>query len=123
MDKLFSWKVLVSFCAVFIVTWIALQTVSIMRLEAEAEEIADGIFSWNWPNAHWQSTAEMTHATVVQKSANAAVIKVSGKQRITAKIRGEELDNSPGRSETVDCSVVVTLYRNHDKWVLGRVEL
>lgn len=120
MDRLFSWKVLVSFCAVFIVTWIALQTVSNMRLETEAQMIGEGIFSWSWPGENWESTAQIKEASIIRKSDNDAVIKVSGKQQITA---GKPLDNSRTQSQTVDCSAVLTLYRKSGKWVLGRVEL
>ena len=123
MDKIFSWKVLVSFCAVFIVTWVLLQTVSTMRLESEAELIGSNIYSWNWPGANWQSQAEMTEASIIRKGDNDAVVKVSGKQKLTAGKPAGVLDNSPPRSETVDCSAVLTLYRKSGKWVLGRVEL
>lgn len=125
MEKLFSWKVLVSFCALFIVTYIMLQTVSNMRLESEAQMIGDGIFSWNWPDANWdwQSRGQITEASIVRKSDNDAVIKVTGKQIITERQPGQSLDNSAGRSETVDCSATLTLYRKSNKWVLGRVDL
>jgi hypothetical protein len=123
MEKLFSWKVLVSFCAVFIVTWIMLQVVSNMRLESEAVMYGNAVFSWSWPGENWESRGDMTEASIIRKSDNDAVIKVSGKQQITASIRGEALDNSPAQSQTVDCTAVLTLYRNRGKWVLGRVEL
>lgn len=123
MEKIFSWKVLVSFCGVFIVTWAALQTVSNMRLESEAQLIGDNIFSWSWPGANWQSKAEMTEASIIRKGDNDAVIKVSGKQTLTIHEPADSLDNSTGRSETVDCSAVLTLYRHGGKWELGKVEL
>ena len=125
LEKLFSWKVLVAFCALFIVTWILLQTVQNMRLENEAQMIGDRIFSWSWPdqNWNWQSRGEITEASILRKSDNDAVIKVTGKQIITELQPGQTLDNSSGRSETVDCSATLTLYRKSNKWVLGRVEL
>jgi hypothetical protein len=142
MEKLFSWKVLVSFCAVFIVTWVLLQAVSSLRLEDEAKLIGESIFCWQWPGENWQSKAEMTGAAIISKTNNDAVIKVNGKQKISAYageythsesgIKDDEneqntaakpLDNSSIRSETVDCSAVLTLYRRSGKWVLGRVEL
>jgi hypothetical protein len=123
MEKVFSWKVLVSFCAVFIVTWILLQTVSTMRLESEAELIGSSLYCWNWPGSEWHSQAEMTEASIIRKGDNDAVVKVSGKQILTAGNRASSLDNSQSRSETVDCSAVLTLYRKSGKWVLGRVEL
>ena len=123
MEKLFSWKVLVSFCTVFVVSWIALQTVSNMRLEGEAELIGADIFCWNWPGENWQSRAQMTEASIISKSANDAVIKVSGKQQIIARPPGKALDNLSGQSQTVDCSAILTLYRKSNRWVLGRAEL
>lgn len=122
MEKVFSWKVLVSFCAVFIVSWVLLQTVSSMRLESEAQLIGDTIFNWEWPG-ECESKAEMTQAAIIKKGENDAVIKVSGKQILTTPEAGQSLDNSPGRSETVDCSATLTLYKKSGKWVLGRVEL
>jgi len=123
MEKFFSWKILVSFCAVFIVTWVALQTVSTMRLQGEAELLATRIFSWDWPDQNWRSTVEITDASIVHKGDNDAVIKVAGKQKIMPGNDKQSLDNSAVKSETVDCSAVLTLYRKSGKWVLGRVEL
>lgn len=123
MEKLFSWKVLVSFCAVFIVTWVLLQAVSNMRIESEAQLIGESLFSWYWPGENWESKAAMTEASILRKSDNDAIIKVSGKQVLTLRKPGDSLDNSPVRSETVDCSAVLTLYKQSGKWVLGRVEL
>lgn len=122
MEKIFSWPVLVSFCAIFIVTWIALQTVSNMRLESEAQMLGSNIFSWNWPGENCQSRSEITEASIVKKTDNDAIVKISGKQTLTVHPPGDSLDNSPGRSETVDCSAVLTLYRQSNHWVLGRVE-
>lgn len=128
MEKIFSWKVLVGFCAVFLVSWIMLQIVSNWRLEAEAQILGEGVFSWAWPGENWESKAQITEVSIVRKSDYDAIIKVSGKQVLTVREPGESLDNSPGRSETVDCSAVLTLYKQSDKesgdkWVLGRVEL
>ncbi len=123
MEKIFSWKVLVSFCAVFILAWVALQTVSNMRLEEEAKIIGSNIFFWEWPGENWKSQAEITTATVIKKSDNDAVIKISGKQLLTVSEPGTSLDNSSTESQTVDCTAVLTLYRQSGNWVLGRVEL
>lgn len=122
MDKIFSWKVLVSFCAIFIVSWVALQTVQSMRLQEEAQVYASQIFDWEWPG-ECRSQATFTEANIIKKSDNDAVIKVSGKQIITALQAAESLDNSPQRSETVDCAATLTLYKKSGNWVLGRVEL
>lgn len=130
MDKVFSWPVLVGICGVFLLVWISLQFLSAMRLQEEAKLIAGDIYSWSWPG-DWQSTGEMTDAAIVRRTDNDAVVKVSGKQ--TLKFKGnnpgeKSIDSASGRSETVDCSVTLTLYRQGTKqagykWVLGRVEL
>lgn len=140
MEKVFSWPVLVSICAVFIVVWISLQAVTTMRLEAEASMIGDRIFSWSWPAENLQSRAEITEASIIHKGDNDAVVKVSGKQTLIVSSNSDsagKADEAPGqekpgekpldlagnRSETVECSAVLTLYRQSGKWVLGRVEL
>ncbi len=132
MDKVFSWPVLVGICGVFLAVWVALQFLSTMRLQEEAKEIGVSVYSWNWPGENWQSSAEMTQAEIVHRSDNDAVVKVSGKQTLKTsggeKNSGNPLDISKQRSETVDCSVTLTLYRQGTgqagyQWVLGRVEL
>lgn len=123
MEKLFSWKVLVSFCTVFLLSWILLQTVSNMRLEAEAQLIGESLFAWSWPSQSWQSKAEITQASIVRKSDNDAIIKISGKQTISSPEAPGALDNSPTQPQTVDCSATLTLYKESGKWILGRVEL
>lgn len=135
MDKVFSWPVLVGICGVFLVVWVSLQFLSTMRLQEEAKEIGTSVFSWNWPGEDWQSAAQMMEAEIVHRTDNDAVVRVSGKQTLTKKTNdgGEKnsaspLDISKPRSETVDCSVTLTLYRQGTgqagyQWVLGRVEL
>ncbi|MBX9571826.1 MAG: hypothetical protein K2X77_23235 [Candidatus Obscuribacterales bacterium] len=132
MDKVFSWPVLVGICGVFLAVWVALQFLSTMRLQEEAKEIGVSVYSWNWPGENWQSSAEMTQAEIVHRTDNDAVVKVSGKQTLKTsggeKNSGNPLDISKQRSETVDCSVTLTLYRQGTgqagyQWVLGRVEL
>ena len=122
MEKIFSWPVLVSFCAIFIVCWVALQSVSNMRVEAKAQFFGDKIFSWNWPDEKMQSRGEITEASIVKKSDNDAIVKISGKQVLTVNPGTDSLDNSPGKTETVDCAAVLTLYRKNNDWELGRVE-
>ncbi len=90
-----------------------------MRLENEAELIGDAIFSWDWPG-DWKSTGEMTKATIIRKTDKDAIIKVSGKQ--TLNLLDSKQQNPNGKSETVDCSALLTLYLQNGRWVLGRVE-
>lgn len=123
MEKLFlSGKWFVGFCALFIVVWAALQIVANMRLESEAQMIGDEVFSWFWSGENVQSKAQMDEASIERKSDNDALVRVKGKQTLIRYNPGETLDISGGRSETVDCSAMLTLYRKNDKWVLGRVE-
>lgn len=126
MEKVFSWPVLVTICGIFIAVWIALQAVSTMRLEAEAQMLGAKIFSWNWPGENWQSRAEITETSIIRKGDNDAVIRIKGKQHVSLvdeKSGGKALDIKEQSSETVDCTAVLTLYKMSGKWVLGRVEL
>ena len=121
MEKIFNPKILVIFCAIFIVVWVMLQTFSNMRIEAEAQLIGDTIFNWEWPE-ECRSNVQIEKASIIKKSDNDAVVKVSGKQILTPLSRVDPLDNSSPRSQTVDCSATLTLYKKSDHWVLGRVE-
>lgn len=100
-----------------------LQVVSNMRLEAEAQMLAEDLFAWDWPGENWQSAAEITGSSIVSKSDNDAIIKISGKQKLTRIQAEKPLDNSGSESQTVDCSAILTLYKQSGKWILGRVEL
>lgn len=112
----------VGFCAVFIVIFVTLKTVSNMRVEAEAEELAQTIFNWKWPGMNWESAAKVTGVEIISRSDNDAVVKVSTKQEVTAYPPGEALDLSNKRSQTVDSTATLTLYKQNDKWIVGRVE-
>ncbi len=93
-----------------------------MRLENEAELIGDTVFNWNWPGGEWASRAEMNQASIIRKTDNDAIIRVSGKQKLSMH-DPVEAKGHDDKTETVDCSATLTLYRQSGKWVLGRVEL
>lgn len=124
MEKVFQGgKWFVIFCAVFILVWFAQQTVSSMRLEDEAKEIGRGIFTWFWPAENCQSEAEITEASIISKNDNDAVIKIKGKQVLLRYNPASSLDRKNARQQTMDCSALLTLYRQNNRWILGRLEL
>ncbi len=127
MENLFRpGKWLVLFCGVFVLLWGVLQYVSNARLKEEASIVGNDIFTWAWPGDNWKSQGKITDADVVQKSTNDAVVKIKGKQTLTAFKPGRQLNEATGESETVDCSATLSFYRmsekNKDYWMLGKVE-
>jgi hypothetical protein len=123
MENLFKpGKWLVLFCGLFVLLWGVLQYVSNARLKEEAERWGAIVFTWNWPGDQWSSRAEMTEASVLRKTDHDAVVRIKGKQYLTAGVPGDKLTNS----EAVDCAAVLTFYKRsvHDKdyWELGEVE-
>jgi hypothetical protein len=138
MDKLFTpnrWFVL--FCGVFIGVFALLQFVITVRLEAVAKNVGTHVFSWVWREKNLSSNANMTQAKVLHRSANDAVVEVSGEQWIAAlaKPQGNEPDkssSSPGdrsapmklnQGEKSECKAVLTFYKQQNQWRLGKVEL
>ena len=137
MEKLFvPGKWLVVFCALFLVVWFGLQHVSNKRLIEEAKLIGNTIFSWTWPG-QWQSDAEITDVSVVQKTDKDAVVVIKGTQRLsypadaghsTKAAQGE----SQNKEEKVNCSATLSFYKMssenpetkkiEDYWVLGQVD-
>lgn len=122
MGKIAWW--FVGFCGVFIIVFAVLKTVSTMRVEAEAEVLAQDIFNWKWSGENWESVAKITGVEVVSHSENDAVVKVSAKQEVAAYKPGEApLDIAGRRAETVESTATMTLYKQNNKWILGKVDL
>ncbi len=142
MENLFRpGKWLVLFCGVFVLLWGVLQFVSNSRLKQEAEVVGKGLYTWSWPGDNWRSTADITDATVTQKTDHDAVVEIKGKQTlayypqassatlIPASKDGPSqfiIAGKPDQTETVDFSATLTFYRmseqNKDYWVLGKVD-
>lgn len=121
VNKIFSpGKWFVGFCALFLVVYGGLQFVANMRLQEVAKDYAYDVFTWNWSQGgqqKWASKAEITDVSVVQKSANDAIVKVKGKQEISLTT-----GDGPGQSEVVDCGATLNFYKKNNQWELGRVE-
>jgi hypothetical protein len=122
MENIFrpgKWFVL--FCGMFIILWGVLQYVSNARLKEEATMIGAGIFTWSWPGGDFASKGQITDASVVQKNANDAVVKIKGKQSFGPE---STIASNP---EVVDVEATLYFYKtsidNKDYWMLGKVEL
>lgn len=113
----------VGFCAVFIVVFAAMKTVSNMRVQAEAELLCADMFNWVWSDQNWESKAQLTGVEIVNRGDNDAVVKITAKQEAAAYKPGPKLDISSRRSETEVCTATVTLYKLNGKWMIGCVEL
>ncbi|MBY0550973.1 MAG: hypothetical protein K2W95_27085 [Candidatus Obscuribacterales bacterium] len=122
MGKIAWW--FVAFCGLFIIVFAVLKTVSNMRVEAEAEVLAQDLFNWKWSGENWESAAKITSVEVISRSDNDAVVKVLAKQEVAAYKLGEtSLDISSRRSETVESTATMTLYKQNNKWIIGKVDL
>lgn len=114
-NKWFVW-----FCALLIVVWVGLQTVSNMRLVDEAKRIGQHIFTWSWSGPNWTSQAEITEATVVKRGDADAIVKIRGRQTLTYK-QGKMLAKKEEKTADV-VEATLTFYRANNNWILGKVE-
>ncbi len=114
MEKAFTFnKWFVTFCALLVVTWGGLKLVSDMAVCEEANYLARSIFSWEWPDLKAQSQVDSVHTRVIQRSANDAIVEVSGKQHIA----------TDGNTTSGDFLAHLSFYKQQNKWILGKVEL
>jgi hypothetical protein len=119
MEKIFQPnKWFVGFCAMLILVFVLLQVVQYARLSDMAKIIGTDIFTWGWPDKNISSSCQITDAKVLSKTHTDAVVEIKGKQVLSA----EEIKPDT-KSETTECSAVLTLYRVNDRWELGKVEL
>ena len=119
MEKIFTPnKWFVSFCALLVVMWFALQVVATMRLEAQATEEATHVFSWQWLGVG-RSRAKIENARVVKKSEADAIVRVMAHEVVEEE--GEK-GHFTAREPAVTCSALLTFYRVDKDWVLGKVE-
>ena len=133
MKKIFSVnKFFISFCVFFILVWVALQTVSYMRLTDMAKVDAERTLAWAWPDQNIRSSIKIYEAKILKKDHNAAIVKILADQSFEPVG-----DNSPSFAvlpsthlnkqgmQIVDdskCAVTLTYYRTNSQWFLGRVE-
>lgn len=121
MDKIFyPNKWFVAFCALLIVVWGALQLIINMRVTDEAKQIGELIFTWSWKGLDCQSSAQITGAEVLKRTATDAIVKIRGKQVLTCITADQGNARKP---QEVDCTATLTFYRSSSNWVLGKVEL
>lgn len=124
MERIFrpnKWFVI--FCALLILVWVGLQCVANLRLAEEAKSCGLHVFTWAWPNLGWNSSAEVTEASVLKKTDTDAVVKIQGRQVVKFSPSGLNEAAGKNRSEVVDCNATLTFYRASGHWVLGKVEL
>lgn len=112
MEKLFSInKWFVFFCGLFVLVWLALQTVSNQRIVEIAKLDAQSVFSWQWQDMGWGEAADITEAKVLKLTKFDAKVRIVGKQRAI----------SPD-GQTEKLVATLTFYRQGKNWILGRVE-
>ncbi len=109
----------VMFCGALVIVWLALQWVANMRLEEDARVVAKNVFDWQWPGNGWDSAAEITGVSVLQRTDTDAVVEVKGKQTL-----GVPQSGATGQKvETTDCAVKLSFYRTNKAWTLGAVDI
>lgn len=119
MENLFRpGKFFVIFCALIIIVVGGTHLFANYVVAEKAKLDGVDVFTWEWPGM-LKSSAEITQADVIKKSDHDAIVRVKGTQTLTS---------AGGKSETVDCNAVLTLYRSTNpastgKWELGKVEL
>lgn len=123
MEKLFTpnkWFVL--FCAAFIAVFALLQYVISTRLQTEAKEQADAIYTWVWPDENLRSNARISDARVVKRTDKDAVVEVTGVQTLSPfEDLGKKIavDEKSGKNQI---KAILTFYKMKNEWVLGKVE-
>jgi hypothetical protein len=134
MKKILSLnKFFIAFCIFFILVWIALQTVSSMRLKSMAKIDSDRILAWIWPNKNIKSTIKIYETKILKKEHNDAIVKVLADQSIEPIVTQEMGAKSPESftqnseegqlKSSSKCAVTLTYYRTNNLWFLGKVEL
>ncbi len=133
MKKIFSFnKFFISFCAFFILVWIALQAVSYMRFTDMAKVDGERILAWQWPDKNAKSLIKICETKILKKDHNEAIVKILATQLIEPispnSLFLPALDRARpgviGQPNEVDSKSAVTLtyYRTNNQWFLGRVE-
>ena len=116
MEKVFSFnRFFLFFCLIFVLLWLGLQAVGYLHLTGLAKVDGERIFGWTWPARKIHSTAQIEETKIVSRSANDAVVKVSGSQNIA--IIGEI-----GQLGVDQFVANLTYYRTNNHWFLGKVE-
>ena len=149
MEKLFRFsKWFILFCALLVAARLAQQYVADKALEERAALIGERIYGWQWQNIsgdlELNSQAKVVEAKVIKRGPNDGQVRIQGNQVVMtpdlssdkSKITGAQpqgANSTKGNSETAVLPIsdkpleskftaVITLYKDKDKWLLGKVE-
>ncbi len=146
MEKLFRFsKWFVLFCALLVAARLAQQYVADKALEERAAVIGERVYGWRWQNIsgdmQLNSQAKVIEAKVIKRGPNDGQVRIQGNQVVMAPNNsvntGEqqqganstksnsgaaELVQSEAKPQESKFKAVITLYKEKDKWLLGKVE-
>ena len=146
MEKLFRFsKWFVLFCALLVAARLAQQYVADKALEERAAVIGERVYGWRWQNIsgdmQFNSQAKVIEAKVIKRGPNDGQVRIQGNQVVMAPNNsvntGEQQQganstkSNSGAAEVTQSETkpleskfkaVITLYKDKDKWLLGKVE-
>ncbi len=147
MEKLFRFsKWFVLFCALLVAARLAQQYVADKALEERAAVIGERVYGWRWQNIsgdmQLNSQAKVIEAKVIKRGPNDGQVRIQGNQVVMAPDKSVNTgDQQQGANSTKSNSgaaelaqaenskpleskfkAVITLYKEKDKWLLGKVE-
>lgn len=146
MEKLFRFsKWFVLFCALLVAARLAQQYVADKALEERAAVIGERVYGWRWQNIsgdmQLNSQAKVIEAKVIKRGPNDGQVRIQGNQVVMAPNNsvntGEQQQganstkSNSGAAEVTQSETkpleskfkaVITLYKDKDKWLLGKVE-
>ena len=146
MEKLFRFsKWFVLFCALLVAARLAQQYVADKALEERAAVIGERVYGWRWQNIsgdmQFNSQAKVIEAKVIKRGPNDGQVRIQGNQVVMAPNKSvntgdqqqgaNSTQNNSGAAEVTQSEskpleskfkAVITLYKEKDKWLLGKVE-
>jgi hypothetical protein len=146
VEKLFRFsKWFVLFCALLVAARLAQQYVADKALEERAAVIGERVYGWRWQNIsgdmQLNSQAKVIEAKVIKRGPNDGQVRIQGNQVVMAPNKSvntgdqqqgaNSTKNNPGAAEVMQSETkpleskfkaVITLYKEKDKWLLGKVE-
>jgi len=143
VEKLFRFsKWFILFCALLVAARLAQQYVADKALEERAAVIGERVYGWRWHNLsgdlQLNSQAKVIEAKVIKRGPNDGQVRIQGNQVVMAPDRNSSVTSGAqqkgANSGTVDLkpienkpleskfTAVITLYKEKDKWLLGKVE-
>ena len=145
MEKLFRFsKWFVLFCALLVAARLAQQYVADKALEERAAVIGERVYGWRWHNLtgdlQLNSQAKVIEAKVIKRGPNDGQVRIQGNQVVMAPesilkssvttgvqqqgANSGTVDLKPVENKPLESkfTAVITLYKEKDKWLLGKVE-